>query len=234
MISKFKTILTEFWVIWVILCLMIGACITPKPLDDLPLYTEVLVENSDRVKVSDCISVLCNEVVNKVEDDFVIESRTVCSIAESNNPTWVSEHYLHPLLMASAGLDIPDVAFDICAEPVKVVDKVTFGTGEVYDVEYWTYVVDYSKVREDLPVVILPVSTVVVYKDLQRRVVFNFTTPSPYSYSDMILAADSDINVDVIKQMQVDFNNTFEVLLLDVNTFFKHCLNFEQYINAEL
>lgn len=204
------------------------------PLHNLPLYTESIIEDSDYVRVTSNVSVLCNDTVSKAEDDFVVEYRTVCSITESNNPTWVNEHYLHPLLIASAGLDIPDVAFDICAEPVKVVDKVTFGTGEVYDVEYWTYVVDYSKVREDLPVVILPVSTVVVHKDLQHRIVFNFTTTSSYSYSDMILAADSDINVDVINQMQVDFNNTFEVLLSDVNTFFKHCLNFEQYINAEL
>lgn len=198
----------------------------------LPAYTKELKAQGLRKTRFNYGSLYLGSAVTKIDVEvFEINGRTSCSVAYSTNPTFVNETYINPILKLADGIELPEYAYNICVEPVKTINQITLASGEVYDVEFWSYVVDYSKVVEGAPTVILPETTVVIHEGLQERRVFHFVTNSPYSYSDLLLAGE---NTEILTEMQSTLYSSFEQQLEDVTLFFKHFTNLKEYTNATL
>lgn len=210
---------------------------------DLPVYTETLLDISVPVQFkttdTDCV-VLQPEYIKSVDDVFVYADKdyvVTTNVKSYSNPGKVEELYNHPVLMASDGLELPTEFVDICSLPVKTSNVITFADGTQYDVEVWSYLIDYNKIHDSFPTVILPVSTVVVHTTEQERYVFNFTLlrdDSEWKASTLVNLASEQSDVTTLETLESDLLEAHEILLSNVIGFFQHVMFKEPIQNATM
>lgn len=191
--------------------------------ENLPEYTKTLVEAGQKsypLYLDDITAYRLMPSSDSDNWDYKVSDTAIVSVTycTHNTPTAVINEHSHPMLEFASGVDLPvDVSTyleKICVEPVKTVVPMTFADGKVWEVEQWSYVLDYTQVQPLIGVtVVLPVQRYVVHLSDQQRLCFTFryqdVLPS-YTASDLItLYTDGDLleNLDDLGKTLCDAND---------------------------